>query len=805
MYELSDAYLNQIKKKHVQTFALKGKLNTIEFTDHDIVSGSLNITNQCSEENDIKIGSVYIAEMKCTFKQGISVNKWKKAVISISEGLYIEETDTYDYIPLGIFYVAEADNTDYGTDVVAYDAMSKFNVKCSLSTTKGKPYDLALLACEKCKVELGMTEEEMGVLPNGTETLSLYTENDIETWQDFIFWLAQATGTFATINRYGKLVFLRYGNNVVESLSNHERFMGSKFSQFETRYSGLSVVNIKDKKTNYYSVDPDDYLTYNLGPNPFLQYGVKKQKDKIRKNVLTALLNINYVPFETGVITTSFYDLGDVICCTDGIAGGKNSCIMYYDYTYNNGCNIAGYGSNPDLASAHSKADKNLSGLRESVNNSEVLFFTFENAKDISIGDGETKSIIDIRFTSSVSIGVLFQAQVLIEAETTDNVIGVISYDLNEEEIIEYKPTETWINGKHILSLMYMLMIDENSINRWIVKLNVSGGVINIKQGGIHAVVYGQGLVATVDWDGYITAQDKLNVLNLIGNIVVDAVTDDVAACMIDVNRVSAEDTLQDIILQDCTKVDTIVESCEIRWSIKYWMFNTEQEATYASRYVDTSNGVYKLAQSFENKSENIVIDTGLMNAVSIDNTEFESINAITISHDETEVKYLICSEDRWYTVSDNMLTELSLSGDTISAVDFVSGIDTEPASAILTTLTSPVIYKWTSADRIQEMSATITATPHAQTIQAICDMSDVSIYGIAGAEADYTGNINVRLSYNSGLVFTDEESITSALKESLLQAYDNLNENKILTIAFILSSTEDTLTEFKYSFNNEE
>ena len=55
-----------------------------------------------------------------------------------------------------------------------------------------------------------MTQAEVDALPNGTESLSLYTENDIETWQDFIFWVAQATGTFATMDRQGKLVLRKY-------------------------------------------------------------------------------------------------------------------------------------------------------------------------------------------------------------------------------------------------------------------------------------------------------------------------------------------------------------------------------------------------------------------------------------------------------------------------------------------------------------------------------------------------------------------------------------------------------------------
>ena len=98
----------------------------------------------------------------------------------------------------------------------------------------------------------------------------------------------------------------------------------------------------------------------------------------------------------------------------------------------------------------------------------------------------------------------------------------------------------------------------------------------------------------------------------------------------------------------------------------------------------------------------------------------------------------------------------------------------------------------------------TITAVPHAQIVQATCDMSDVSIYGITGATAIHEG-IKVKLSYDAGMTWTEEEILTDALEGSMLQAYENLGPSKILTIAFIVSTVTDSLTEFQYQFKNEE
>ena len=819
MYQVSEEYLKQTKRK-VQTFRLAGTVNKIAFTNHDILSGSFTITNQCSEQNDVKIGSVYIGELKCTFKPDLQVPDWTNAQIIVSEGLLIGGT-AWEDVPLGVYTVSEANDTEYGVDITAYDNMARFNRSCTVDITIGTPYELLTLACTTCEVELGLTQADVDALPNGTESLSLYTENDIETWQDFVFWVAQATGTIATMDREGKLVLRSYTQNVVDTLTNHERFTGSKFSKFETRYSGLSCVNMENNTTSYYGSDPDNYLTYNLGSNPFLQYGVDSYKEQIRRAVLDALLKIDYVPFETSCLCGAMYDLGDIIRCTDGIAPGKKlGCVMMYDYTFNGGYKITGFGSDPALASAKSKTDKNLEGLRNNVSTNEILFFNYENASAIQIGDGESKAIIDIRFTSSVSIGVLFQAEVLLDATAEEDVIGSIEYTLNEVTIMGYNPTETWKNGKHILSLMYMLMIEENSINRWMVKLNIAGGSIAIAPGAVRAVIYGQGLVGTVEWDGFITLEEKLTQIAVLDSLTVSKnMICTVVADMIDVDKNIVEEQLQTVQLEDITTVGNLLDKAEIRWGIVSWTFTTDSECTYSSRYVTTKDGAFKLATEFVNKSANQSIDRGMMNVVELHTTEFESIQSAIVSdvlnsasesgdaESETEqvVKYLLWSEDKYYTIQDDVVSEIILSGDTLRAADFEKhGLDTAPASDYILQLESPKIYKWTAADTILDTMITITAVPHAQIVQATCDMSDVSIYGITGATAIHEG-IKVKISYDAGMTWTEEETLTDALEGSMLHAYESVGQSKILTIGFIVSSVEDSLTEFQYQFKNDE
>ncbi len=123
--------------------------------------------------------------------------------------------------------------------------------------------------------------------------------------------------------------------------------------------------------------------------------------------------------------------------------------------------------------------------------------------------------------------------------------------------------------------------------------------------------------------------------------------------------------------------------------------------------------------------------------------TERETENNAATT-DEVIVRYLLRSAEKYYTIQAEVITEITLSGDTLQAADFEThGLDIAPASDYILQLDSPTIYKWTDADTITDTILTITAKPHPQVIQAACDMSDVSIYGITGATAIHEG-INV-------------------------------------------------------------
>lgn len=552
MYAVSDAYKAAMKQP-VQHFTMRGTIGDTAFTDENILSGSCSITNQCSDDTTLQIGQVYIGELDITFLN-LDLERYALKEKKITPFFGLEVSDSkYEYVPLGVYNISEAQWTESGIVIKAYDNLSLLDKSCTITSSNGKPYNLAKMACDSCGASLGTTEDEFQAFANGDVTLSLYSENDIETWRDYLAWLSQALGCFVTCDRAGRVVFRAYNQTVVDTIDASHRFSGGSFSDFETRYTGLSCVNISDKTTSYYGMDEDDGLTYNLGSNPFLQYGVSDTLEKERRAVLTALQQIDYVPFKVTMIGNPAYDLGDVLSFPGGIGDAdKLFCITKYTLKYNGSYEVQGVGQDPALSSAKSKSDKSIAGLISSQTDGDMHYVLYQNADALAVSGGDEVSVLFIKFAVQKTTHVSFDAEILLTVQTMEdsssdpvsNSDAVIkaTYYLNGKEITTRHPVETWQDGKHILRLHYEIEAVEAAIHTWNVVLTVSGGSIQIDQYGVLAVINGMGLAGNGEWSGELTAEDTIENLQL--TRILQGFTDSAEVHMVPITDVTAADSM---------------------------------------------------------------------------------------------------------------------------------------------------------------------------------------------------------------------------------------------------------------------
>ena len=180
-----------------------------------------------------------------------------------------------------------------------------------------------------------------------------------------------------------------------------------------------------------------------------------------------------------------------------------------------------------------------------------------------------------------------------------------------------------------------------------------------------------------------------------------------------------------------------------------------------------------------------------------------------------TLAKFLIQNGDKYYTVSDTSLTEVSVTEPNVQAFQ-TYGFDDLPDGALIQTLSHPKLLYWQeSGDDLPMLTATVTATPHPQYIEKVIYRTDQSITGIENVKVTCEGNVRFSCSFDGGTTFiqydgsswveqTDgmSKEIIEAITSDEWNSVTNIKESFIMRV--ILAHDTDILTELRVNFTNE-
>lgn len=570
MYPVSEAFLQAVQE-NTRRYYWTGRITTkngaeYEFGAEDIVKGSGYISSQCCGSTEIELGTVYSAEMGITLLADIDRYTLEDAAVELFYHLRLAD-GSYETVPMGIFEVTEANRTVKCLELKAYDYMLRFEKDFNGFQTVGQAYDFIHLCCESCKVEFAQTQEYIESLPNGTEGLSIYTDNDIETYRDVLYYVGQVLGGFFCINRFGQLELRKYGTDAVMEIAGKHRF-SSSFSDFITRYTAVSSTNMRTEMAEYYALDPDDGLTMNLGVNPLLQFGLDETREQLCRNILDDISVIDYVPFDSDTIGNPALDIGDVLTFVGGQADGdKISAVTSMQVNIYGRQKLKGVGKNPRLAQAKSKNDKNISGLLSQIEGNKeagrIGIHTFTNASAFTVAETNTR-IVSLEFATAEENHAQFFGQIIVDvaadavtrtataagdvvvpavdavpeeepeggSEEEPVVIGtteeqtvsvslpvswteegyadvIFSFEFNEQMIPLHFPQERWRTGRHTILLYYPIEnVVANYTNTFRVYMRCEGGRATVDTGFCIASISGQGMGADAAWDGKIEIEE---------------------------------------------------------------------------------------------------------------------------------------------------------------------------------------------------------------------------------------------------------------------------------------------------------
>lgn len=670
MYPVSDAFLTAVES-NTRKYRWHGTIDTVggqhyDFTEKDIVKGSGYITRQCCGSNEIELGTVYSAEMGITLFSDIDRYTLEDAVVKLYFTLTLAD-GSEETVPMGVFEVSEANRKINCLELKGYDYMLRFEKTFKITDSSGNAYHYLNAACTACDVELAHTKEYVEALPNGKQVLGIYTDNDIETWRDLLYYTAQVLGCFCQINREGKLELVYYGEEAVATIPTTHRFTSS-YSDFVTRYTAVSSTNMMSEIAEYYCLGVDDGLTMNLGVNPMLQFGLKTTREKLLTNILNCVAKVNYVPFDSTTIGNPAFDPGDVVTCTGGHADDtKVSCITSITYNIGGKHAIKCVGKNPRLAHAKSKNDKNIIGLLNQVEAGKTVVYSFVNVAPITIGQTATE-ILAITFTSKEETSASFLAEVLLtidapeyarivegtavstDADGTETTSTVsfsftdkekpelkVTYKMNNAELDTFYPTHTCIDGRYILTLFLPIpQVVANSENTLAVLLELSSGSASIGEAQIRATVSGQGLVAGLgEWNG------RCNFTDMIGRITIPdaefgifALDDELTVEFPVHDPYVIQQNIGRILIPDAAfGYDLLNSLITVDEIYKTFTMDEDFPGTYDDRVIAIKySGAFYMMNDVELAGSTDTINYGILQRVDIDTAPYSSIESIEVS-----------------------------------------------------------------------------------------------------------------------------------------------------------------------------
>lgn len=540
MKNVSQPFLDVNKEVHYGRFFGEVKFDPVhsgntgfEFDNEDIVSDSVKIALVGSDQTDLSIGGVFLGKLDIAFLPGSAgdgkdPDYYKQAMISL--WYEISDGTSWDSVKVGDYYVKDVVYENRCVYLTAYDGLCLFDVPFDGRET-GTFFQMLKQAVDRVtmltfdiSLHLGFEEEYIEDLPNGAYNYTRYPINDIATYRDMLFWIAQSLGGFFYIDENGGLQLWSYFNfrnkTVTAEVEYNERIAGS--SRIYDYLTGFDGVQINDLQNNLIVTDDVDVVvekSYNLGSNPFWQFLTDEQKSDWLGELKFILYRDAVVrPYKVELMSAPIFDLGDKLLFTGGDwEAFEETPTIVHSWEWSNDT-LTLYAFGADRKSNSTSSDK----MGQMADRSKtVQYYYYEGTAEKILNSTHTEiSLGTVTFTANASTQVDIIAQSNPKVQTLDDGASYeIEYfwDYDEVEVHQaYESKDSIIDGFVIHSLPLFAHVNSPGVHtitlkaRWLDGQNCQlKWLENIKNTTI--LVKGQNLAMIERWNGIIELRDGFN------------------------------------------------------------------------------------------------------------------------------------------------------------------------------------------------------------------------------------------------------------------------------------------------------
>ena len=643
MYQgVTSSFLEKINMES-RTFIAK-----LEFSSGDVMDTgvrNIKLTSLANSGNDtVEIGGVVSTQLDVEAQSpdfSITGKEFK-----LYFGLQLD--GEVEYVPMGIFIPQKPTYSQDKSIVTftAYDRMvSKFEKAYNTEIEKYPAEAKSIL--QEISTMSGVPLGNLDALPDGLKIKARTDKSDTGkqisapfsgcTYREAIGYIAQMYGMFSTINRNGELE-LRWYQDIDYEVNSDRIFEG----EFSDQYTLKKIECATSSKT----------LTVGKG-----ETGISISNPLMTQTILDSIFkkigNMSYLPYVGTYLGDPRIDLGDIIT-----VNGSKVPVMSIKHDFDGGITteVGCYGhteeeeNNPN-GPTQSKLDK----ISEELSNiGENVVYEYTNGKKLSIRSAE-QNIILIRYMASKDTKAEFKAEILVNVTAVQKTVTandasgnaitfqvdgkailVLTYRINNEKLVTHIPVETLQSGKHIITLFYQINnIKGDSVNRFEVLAQIEGGTADIEMGGIIATISGNGFVGEVDWDGTIEIEEKFKGIELgnsgikTGNFSEAVSTKVKGPEPAGFSEVFSGITLSNSLIQIAGMKETLGSKDTIRTHTISTQYR--QRSVYSQEYVNDADDLFKLRTDYKYISEEQTIDSGRMEAIPLDFTQY-TVESVVIS-----------------------------------------------------------------------------------------------------------------------------------------------------------------------------
>ena len=311
MYGVSNAYKTQVKAP-TREWAIKLSLTldsgvTYNLTEKDIETSTFTFQESATCGSTIQVGSVYANSLDFSLINSdgkYNNDNFQDATVSAQVGLKLPD-GTYEWVPLGTFYVSSTGKKLSTLAINCMDGMYKLNVPFA-DVDIQYPINAAALVtavCNHCNVPISsqLTQELLQI----DVTLSKLDSGDL-TCRDILGYAGCLLGKNLRFNRSGLLEPFWYGSSAVATTSADTRISG----EFEDLQINITGVSLKDSVgTEYWQ--GSSTLVAQLDANPLIQNAEVAQETLVR--IYNSITGVSYRPYSVQHMGDPSIQAGDRI------------------------------------------------------------------------------------------------------------------------------------------------------------------------------------------------------------------------------------------------------------------------------------------------------------------------------------------------------------------------------------------------------------------------------------------------------------------------------------------------------------